>query len=424
MGDESPACVLPDETSESGEDPPLDLGDEGGCGNGVVEGDELCDDGNAIAGDGCEIDCTLSDDVPAEFQFGLGGPTGFPDCGTGVAFDSEGNLILGAYSEEQIWLRKYDVEYEEQWTVTYPGKPGGGSCYVKVAVDSEDNIAFAGPTGVLDNADWLFGLLDPEGTEIWTDTMDGPIQRHDFPRGIAVDSEDNLIIVGMRENPFNASEAAILKYTHDGTMLWSSFVSGGNGQGDLVLAVATDPCDAVVVAAGQFSNGTGLDAVVRKYDATGGLLWERFNTTPAYDWAMGIGVDAWGDVVAAGAQVDSDPNYFDFWMRKYSADGTELWTVLEDGGAQQTDLLNDSFTSPGGDTWAAGVITTVSGGEQAVLRRYGSDGQVRWTRLLDLGGQDGWLSVGRAPDHRIGVGGVYSLPFPFDTEAQFAVYPP
>ena len=30
------------------------------CGNGVVDGGEACDDGNAFAGDGCENDCTIS----------------------------------------------------------------------------------------------------------------------------------------------------------------------------------------------------------------------------------------------------------------------------------------------------------------------------------------------------------------------------
>ena len=30
------------------------------CGNGVVNVGETCDDGNMVAGDGCENDCTAS----------------------------------------------------------------------------------------------------------------------------------------------------------------------------------------------------------------------------------------------------------------------------------------------------------------------------------------------------------------------------
>ena len=35
-----------------------------GCGNGVWESTEACDDGNLVAGDGCEPDCTLSPGSP------------------------------------------------------------------------------------------------------------------------------------------------------------------------------------------------------------------------------------------------------------------------------------------------------------------------------------------------------------------------
>src|SRR5262249_51416314 len=51
------------------------------CGNGVVDPGEVCDDGNAISGDGCEPSCT---------------PTG---CGDGVVTGAEecddGNIVNG-----------------------------------------------------------------------------------------------------------------------------------------------------------------------------------------------------------------------------------------------------------------------------------------------------------------------------------------
>src|SRR5260221_9028378 len=32
------------------------------CGNGIVEGDEACDDGNTVSGDGCRGDCHICGD--------------------------------------------------------------------------------------------------------------------------------------------------------------------------------------------------------------------------------------------------------------------------------------------------------------------------------------------------------------------------
>src|SRR6185369_6379698 len=43
----------------------------GVCGNGNIDGNEVCDDGNAVEGDGCDTNCT---------------PTG---CGNGIRTDPE-----------------------------------------------------------------------------------------------------------------------------------------------------------------------------------------------------------------------------------------------------------------------------------------------------------------------------------------------
>ncbi|MCB9596034.1 MAG: hypothetical protein H6719_25155 [Sandaracinaceae bacterium] len=41
-----------------------------GCGNGVLDGGEVCDDGNDVAADGCEADCTFSCEADADCDDG------------------------------------------------------------------------------------------------------------------------------------------------------------------------------------------------------------------------------------------------------------------------------------------------------------------------------------------------------------------
>lgn len=423
--DDGPACVLPDESSSDGGEPPLDLGLDGGCGNGVVEDAEFCDDGNQEPGDGCEVDCTSSDDVPTEFFLTMGGPNGFGDLGSGVAFDSQGNLIISGFVANEVWIRKYDVDYEELWTVTYPGHVGNLPSATVVAVDSQDNIAFAGSTGELDNGDWIFGLLDPDGMELWSETLDGPVGRNDYPYGVAVDGEDAIVFVGARENPINGSEAVILKYGSAGDLLWSQFSLNGGAQPDSAAAVGVDPCDALVVTTSEFNADTGLDVAVRKFDPDGGLLWERFEATPFTDYGVGVGIDAVGGIVVVGGEIDPGSNYFDFWARRYDPDGATLWTRSSDGGASMSDMFSATVVAPDGTAWSAGIITPFSNDTRAVIRRHDAAGEAVWTRLLELEGSgDGWLAIARAPDGRIGVAGASQLPFPNDVEAHFGVYPP
>ena len=54
------------------------------CGNGIEEGDEQCDDGNTIEGDGCENDCTLTPDC------GDGTISGDEECDDGNQTDGDG----------------------------------------------------------------------------------------------------------------------------------------------------------------------------------------------------------------------------------------------------------------------------------------------------------------------------------------------
>jgi large repetitive protein len=62
------------------------------CGNGQLDGTEQCDDGNAISGDGCEADCTLTDLPDLKGCPGLTAP---PDAGAlCAATPGDGGLLV------------------------------------------------------------------------------------------------------------------------------------------------------------------------------------------------------------------------------------------------------------------------------------------------------------------------------------------
>ncbi|MBI4518184.1 MAG: hypothetical protein HY699_20470 [Deltaproteobacteria bacterium] len=44
------------------------IGDGGACGDGTPQGDETCDDGNTLGGDGCASNCTTETAMPIEFD--------------------------------------------------------------------------------------------------------------------------------------------------------------------------------------------------------------------------------------------------------------------------------------------------------------------------------------------------------------------
>jgi len=62
-----------------------------GCGNGLLEGDEECDDGNTIAGDGCSESCLIEDPCATNGQTCLVGS----DCCSGLCGDGVCQAVCG-----------------------------------------------------------------------------------------------------------------------------------------------------------------------------------------------------------------------------------------------------------------------------------------------------------------------------------------
>ena len=71
------------------------------CGDGVIEGDEVCDDGNLVSGDGCSADCRSHEtcgngivDAAIGEQCDDGNATGGDGCGSYCTFEVCGNTIV------------------------------------------------------------------------------------------------------------------------------------------------------------------------------------------------------------------------------------------------------------------------------------------------------------------------------------------
>jgi hypothetical protein len=297
-----------------------------------------------------------------------------------------------------------------------------------LAVTSDGDIAFVGATGPIDNADWIFGVLDEDGNEIWTANYGHDAGLNDYPRGLALDSFDNLVMVGEQRPDGVTAEGVVLKYDVDGGFLWSDVFGTGDLPDGAAFGVAIDPCDASIVAGQELNVGTTLDAIVRKYDSDGELEWQH--DAPGgtnYDYLLDVVVDERGRITAGGAMLPpkAQAGYFDWWLTRLEADGAPSWTTLEGGPANGSDLIR-AMDGPRGSTfWAAGVTGPTMMSTHAWLRRYDLTGDAIWTRTLELPGSgDGWLDVAIADDGRVAVVGTSQLPFPYDLEAHFAVYPP
>lgn len=222
---------------------------------------------------------------------------------------------------------------------------------------------------------------------------------NDFAWDVLADEDGNVYVAGDASGAFPGQafaggplDAFLRKYDASGNELWTrQFGTAGSDRGGAVFAFGADVYVGWLTT-GAFPrqlNAGGADAYLRKYDADGNEQWTRQFGTPGSDELIGIFVDATG-VYASGSVDGALPGHTpagmaDAFVRKYDANGNELWTrqfgtagrdiafrISGDGSGVY--VVGGAAGALAGQTYAGGV------GPDAFVRKYDLDGDELWTR--------------------------------------------
>ncbi|MFX0058626.1 MAG: SBBP repeat-containing protein [Candidatus Heimdallarchaeota archaeon] len=215
------------------------------------------------------------------------------DWNEGVAVDSSDNVYLagetnsfGAGSTDMA-LIKYDSSGVQQWNHTWGGSEHDAS--EGVAVDSAGNVYFGGATysfGVGDS-DMALVKYDSSGVQQWNRTWGG--SGYELNRAIAVDSFDNVYFAGQTSS-FGAGESdmALVKYDSSGVQKWSR--TWGGNRWETTRGMAVDSADNIYLVGETSSFGAGsTDMALVKYITSNITInfpvqFKSFNSTsPSFD---------------------------------------------------------------------------------------------------------------------------------------------
>ena len=304
-----------------------------------------------------------------DFAYGISA-----DDGAYVAGTTTGSLgtSTGGYD---AFVRKYDSNGNVLWT-----KQFGTAAYdfaEDIAADSD--IYITGETkGVFPgqpysgNNDGFLSRHDPNGEMAWA--REFGTSRDDHSRSVSI--FEGVYIAGTKDN-----KAFVRKYDPNGGLIWNKdiLINGG----DMGRGVSAD-ANGVYVAGdtGVKIEWNGLTPTVipnnvflYKYDANGNLIWSKQLGTSSYDFGFGVASDSTGVYVAgqvAGALPGQGFNGgpADAFVRKYSHDGTELWT-RQFGSSGDDYALTLSADANG--TYVGGAMNGKS-----FIRKYTPDGELIW----------------------------------------------
>ncbi len=201
------------------------------------------------------------------------------------------------------------------------------------------------------------------------------------------------------------NDAFVRATAPDGSVMWLR--QFGTKHDDRAFFVAIDGLGGIYVTGvtagklpGQTKSG-GFDAFVRKFDAEGNELWTRQLGTTADDIASEVAADANGVLVIGNtgdALEGTNRGHDDVFLRAFDPNGNERWT--KQFGSTETDIGFGLALSGDGSFFAIGFTRGAlpgqrnRGGNDGWVRRYGSDGTIVWTR--EFGTDKGDLAFGMA----------------------------
>lgn len=290
-----------------------------------------------------------------------------------VATDANGNIYAVGRSNDDALLVKYTPDGSLAWTRTCRGSKYYDSYYnsfYQLAVDANGDVYACGESAELyTGQDCLTAKYSPDGTLLWVQTYNGPVDGWDLLEAIALDSAGNVYVAGSVETETDSNYVTI-KYSPDGNSLWTAFYGGVESGWDEAYAITVDSGGNIVVTGYSEGAASPSDIATVKYNsATGSEVWAKRYTGAGNftDFAEAIAADSSGNVYVHGRSYEV--NSTDYVTICYQSDGTERWKMNYDGPAMLTDIGN-AMALDGNSVYVTGYSMNSAGNYDYATVKY------------------------------------------------------
>lgn len=385
------------------------------CGDGIVTSDEACDDGNQIDDDCCTNTCTKGQVAPGQVCWTaiIEGTKNGEDLAGGIAVDAAGEIYIAASVVDMIAgpdarIQKFDPGGVSQWTQQYDGGVNAADSAIRLAAEPSGFMVAVGRQTIAQGQPGLFWLskCTPTGQLVWQFTDAGPVAG----ASIAMAGSDFVVAGNIKQG--QDTDGLLRKYDADGAELWSRLHVGEGGGLDLLSGVAVDGAGNVFAVGREATATQGFDILVLQFGPDGAPGWSDSvdGGTGGDDWALDVAVDLDGVVYVAG-RAGTGGGYGDAWLRKYEATGQVLWTETYAGEFGGSDDARAIAAVEGGGFVAAGGTAVGEDDVDLWIRRYDGDGAVIWTDVVAgmNGGNDSATDVAATPDGGVVVTGTVTV---------------
>lgn len=267
---------------------------------------------------------------------------GTENYGLAPALDTAGRLRVTGFEyrpgsadelDMNIWTRGYDAALVPAWDRSWSGAPAGKEEGQGLAVDAAGNVYVTGWEERLDRGEGLNAWVakySAEGDLVWSRTGDFGRRADEVGLGIAVSARGEVYVTGWEDRPDlgESYNVWVERLTTDGAPVWRATYDSPAHAFDYAHAAVLDRAGNLLIAGYEDRPDLGEDTNgwIRSYAPDGAVRWTLSYVGEAHagDIAWGVGVDAAGNIYAAGGEERPDLGQEEnIWVRKWSAPATE-----------------------------------------------------------------------------------------------------
>lgn len=238
-----------------------------------------------------------------------------------------------------------------------------------------------------------------DGSVLWTQLLTSV--NFDVGNAITIGTDGSVFLAGITAGNLDGQvnggggggsgigDGFVTKYSADGTKLSTKLTGTSAWEASNAIKVGSD--GSIYVAGSESNGGSVTNGSFTKYLPDGTKAWTQYIAGDAWDIAKSLTIGLDGAVYVAGNTNSSNfPGHSsynsDAFVRKYAADGTEIWTQFVWG--QGDDIGNALATGVDGSIYLSGVL-----GPTAFLTKFLPDGSQIYTKQFGGEGVDGSATI-------------------------------